>query len=534
MDRMILKNKTYDDLLDISKPTDTSNCQSEISQYYRGRNILITGSSGFLGILLIERLLRCCPDIGKMYVLMREKKGKSVDERFNELFDNVVYDRMKKEQPDFIAKVIMIEADFGEADLGLSPENRKRLLDTNIIFHMAATVRFNEILRIAVNINVRGTKQMLLFAKEMPNLEAFVYVSTAFCHCVKSFIDEKYYPPPLEADKILTLINILDDDKLENIKPTLLGEWPNTYVYSKAIAEDLVRQYSVGLPACIIRPSIVVTTLKEPISGWTNNLYGAIGIVMGTCIGLLRTLHCVPEYIADMIPADYVIANIIVAGWDIAKRKDTLLSIEETDPDVPETERTPIYNCVSSPQNPITWKRFTSLNEKYGLQIPSTKMIWYYKFTLNRYRFMNEIYVIFLHFIPAVIVDVLAFLIGRKPMLVKSYKKLDKFINVVTYFTIRQWQFRNDAVLKLWSRLNLADRKMFNFNVQDLSWKEFTVNMVFGLRLYLLKDTEDTIEQARIRYRKMKIVHYTIITIVSILLMWGILSLANFVISFFS
>lgn len=65
----------------------------------------------------------------------------------------------------------MIEADFSEANLGLSPENRKQLLDTNIIFHLAASVRFNEPIRNAVNINVRGSKEILFFAREMPNLE---------------------------------------------------------------------------------------------------------------------------------------------------------------------------------------------------------------------------------------------------------------------------------------------------------------------------------------------------------------------------
>lgn len=81
---------------------------------------------------------------------------------------------MKKEQPNFSTKIVLIEADLSKLDLGLSQENRKQLLDTNVIFHAAATVRFNESIRIAVNINVRGTKQILLFAKEMPNLKVCV------------------------------------------------------------------------------------------------------------------------------------------------------------------------------------------------------------------------------------------------------------------------------------------------------------------------------------------------------------------------
>ena len=66
----------------------------------------------------------------------------------------------------------MIEGDTGASDLGLSLNDRETLRNkVNIIFHCAATVRFDEKLRQAVNINVRGTKLMLLFAKEMKNLK---------------------------------------------------------------------------------------------------------------------------------------------------------------------------------------------------------------------------------------------------------------------------------------------------------------------------------------------------------------------------
>lgn len=78
---------------------------------------------------------------------------------------------MKKERPNFIDKIQLVEADCSELNLGLSLQDQEHLLDTNIIFHVAATVRFNEPIRNAVNINIRSTKQLLLFAKEMPNLK---------------------------------------------------------------------------------------------------------------------------------------------------------------------------------------------------------------------------------------------------------------------------------------------------------------------------------------------------------------------------
>lgn len=50
-----------------------------IKDFYKGKNILVTGGTGFMGKVLLEKLLYSVPDIGKIYVLMRPKKGKSID-----------------------------------------------------------------------------------------------------------------------------------------------------------------------------------------------------------------------------------------------------------------------------------------------------------------------------------------------------------------------------------------------------------------------------------------------------------------------
>lgn len=63
-----------------------------IPESFRGKNILVTGGSGFLGKVLIEKLLRSSPEIGDVYLLMREKKGKSPEERVREIVDVPVGD----------------------------------------------------------------------------------------------------------------------------------------------------------------------------------------------------------------------------------------------------------------------------------------------------------------------------------------------------------------------------------------------------------------------------------------------------------
>lgn len=85
---------------------------------------------------------------------------------------------------------------------------------------------------------------------------------------------------------------------------------------------------------------------------------------------------------------------------------------------LPDEEKIPVYNSVSSCQKPISWGEFMKLNEIYGLIVPSTKVIWVYRLTLNRYLFLHNIYAFLLHIIPAIIVDTLAYLTGRTPMYV--------------------------------------------------------------------------------------------------------------------
>jgi len=64
--------------------------ESNIAQFYAGRSLFITGATGFMGKVLIEKLLRSCPGIDRLYLLMRPSKGKDVACRLKELINNQV------------------------------------------------------------------------------------------------------------------------------------------------------------------------------------------------------------------------------------------------------------------------------------------------------------------------------------------------------------------------------------------------------------------------------------------------------------
>lgn len=60
--------------------------KTPIQKYYAGKTIFITGGSGFMGKVLIEKLLYSCSDLKEILILVRPKKGKSPESRIEDMF----------------------------------------------------------------------------------------------------------------------------------------------------------------------------------------------------------------------------------------------------------------------------------------------------------------------------------------------------------------------------------------------------------------------------------------------------------------
>lgn len=52
------------------------------------------------------------------------------------------------------------------------------------------------------------------------------------------------------------MLNLLSDKALEQVTPSIIAPHPNTYTYSKRLAENLIAAEKSNMPVCIIRPSI--------------------------------------------------------------------------------------------------------------------------------------------------------------------------------------------------------------------------------------------------------------------------------------
>lgn len=102
-------------------------------------------------------------------------------------------------------------------------------------------------------------------------------MSTSYCHLHEKLLLEKPYDPPADPQRIIKAIECLDEAEVDAMTTKILGDIPNTYAYTKALAEALVNDARHDIPTLILRPSIVIPTWREPLPGWTDNINGPTG-----------------------------------------------------------------------------------------------------------------------------------------------------------------------------------------------------------------------------------------------------------------
>lgn len=78
---------------------DVNKLPNRVADMLAGRSILITGGTGFMGKVLIEKILRSCGDVDTIYLLIRTKKGKEPRLRVDEIFASPVSDCSEQELP---------------------------------------------------------------------------------------------------------------------------------------------------------------------------------------------------------------------------------------------------------------------------------------------------------------------------------------------------------------------------------------------------------------------------------------------------
>uniref|UniRef100_T1ICI4 Fatty acyl-CoA reductase n=1 Tax=Rhodnius prolixus TaxID=13249 RepID=T1ICI4_RHOPR len=451
-----------------------------IRGWLHGKDVLITGGTGYFGKGLIEKLLRTT-EVRRIYLIIRSKRDLSPETRWQQVCQNLVFERLRSERPDAFSKVAVLDGDVAEKGLGLSDRDRRELCENvAVVFHAAACVRFDDPLSSAILLNVRGTKELLDLAKSMKKLECFQYVSTAYS--TPKLNDEKIgevlYPQQYDWR---TLIDIAErEDNLMNLlQHKIITVYPNTYTFSKCVAENMVAQIKENLPVVILRPSVVVGSLQEPEPGWIDNLNGPAGILCGMGAGVLRVFRCQPETFLDIVPIDIAVNAMIVSAWATKHKR---------------TEKLPVYNCTYGDTFQATFEELREIGEKITPVLPVNNDLWYPFACLTANTYYLHFLFYTLQVLPAWFVDSLLIILRKEPRLTKLNIRIYKAMNALKYFSCQQFEFDNTNYKSIFNLIPSEEREIFDLKFKEVTKSELLVIYGKGLKKFILHEKDEDLD----------------------------------------
>ncbi|EDW83348.1 uncharacterized protein Dwil_GK22366 [Drosophila willistoni] len=455
---------------------DNSKVQNmvEKSDIYNDSVVFITGATGFVGKALLEKLLWSFPQIKRIYMLIRPKNGIPVEQRFQGFLRNTIFERLREAHPERMKKISYFAGNIEDDNFGLNASDRVELCsEVNIIFHSAATVRFNECLKVAARVNSVATYNLLELCRNMKQLKSFLYVSTAYCNPGRKYVDEKIYPtmPPVDWLQFLTCTRKIPEEYLNRLADYIKGPHVNTYTFTKSIAEQIVNSYRHIIPIVIVRPSIVTAAYREPYPGWIDNIQAISGIMMEIGKGGISSILGDKDMICDIIPVDFVVNAMIMMI-----HKSRLGSIS-------------ICNATSGVTNPITWQRLGDLTMKWSRIYPTKRMIMFPNFKYRRNALKHELAVWLLHFVPALLMDLRTLILRQKRRMVTPIaKKFRQACLAGSFFSLNEWIFKNSSRFHFKEIIENGTFPMLYWNLDELNYDDYVRRHMIGINKYLHKE----------------------------------------------
>jgi thioester reductase-like protein len=495
-----------------------------------GKRVMLIGVTGFIGKVWLANTLTDLPEIGKVYLLVRPQK-ESGQARFEKMVEeSPVFDPLFERYGDRLGawlaeKIEVVEGDVSQPGLGLASEVAARLKkELDLIINSSGLTDFNPDLRDALAVNVDSAFHLMQYIRGAERT-ALLHLSTCYVagqrdgrvserlrlnytpagvadfdaekewHALHDLVEQaeaRAEGPEVTAELTkqalakegaakdlqgVALENQIRKNRIRWLKTYLteagakrakeLG-WPNTYTFTKSLAESLIAKHGNGLPIAVVRPAIVETSVEKPFRGWNEgiNTSATLSYLLGTSF---RQLPSNERKRLDIIPVDSVCAGMtLIAAALVERRHD------------------PVYQLATSVTNPCDMGRSIELTwlahrkhyrAQEGLEYWLRLRFDPISVSKTRYRRMSA---------PAqmMIVKTIQAIMWPLPVkkpLTKAERNLGRVKKLIELFEPfilhNEHDFVADNIEKLVSALVPEERETFVYDTVSLDWWEYWINI---------------------------------------------------------
>ena len=493
-----------------------------------GKRVMLLGVTGFIGKVWLANTLLDLPEIEKLYLLIRRQKSSPAQARFEKMIEgSPVFDPLFEKYGDRLSallakKIEVVEGDVTQPGLGLDPEVGARLgKDLDLIINSSGLTDFNPDLRDALAVNVDSTCRLIEFIRQSRHA-ALLHLSTCYVAGQRDGrVSERLHPDytPLhlkdfDAEKEWQRLHQLVEtakvkvegpEVSEELKKQALGKehaarglsgqalenqirknrvrwlknylteeatrranelgWPNTYTFTKSLAESLIAKHGAELPIAIVRPAIVETSVSKPFRGWNEgiNTSASLSYLLGTSF---RQLPSNERKRLDIIPVDAVCAGMTLIGAALVERRHD-----------------PLYQLATSVTNPCDMGRsieLTSLGHRRHYRAQEGLEYWLrlrmdaIPVSKERYNRMSA---------PAqkMIIQTIQRVMSPLPSAMKkplakterNLERVEKLVELFEPFILHnEHDFVADNVEKLSQALPPEEKEIFGYDTAGLDWWE--------------------------------------------------------------
>lgn len=483
-----------------------------------GQQILVTGATGFLAKVFVEKLLRSVDTVGGIHLLVRSRPGGATPQQrvWKDLLRSRAFDRLRASLGDGFddlcrEKIHVVGGDLAQKRLGLDACEYDELAERiSLIINSAATVTFDEQINLAIQLNSLGPGRLLQLARDSGDVP-FLHVSTCYvCGVRHGEVVEDFSAPETAREKLprvapdgrFDLDRLIQDGMEESLRikqesgvgtertrRALIDAgmnmarrygWNDTYTFTKWIGEQLLVRDHGDVPVAILRPAIIEGSYDEPAPGWIDGLRMADPIIVAYGKGKLNEFPALGDVPLDLIPVDFV-ANAMFATLPTGDDDTTL---------------TPVYHCASSGRNPMVVREVVSHFEEAFRKCPMTgddgqpirvknlHFVDHDRFVLLWRRRLRRL------LRAKKFLEFMGWKGRRHRRLSVAQRQIDQvlyFAKIYSPYTHLDCRFVDDSLRAVHDAMSIEDRALFPFDVERIDWRDYVVHRhIPGLRSFVL------------------------------------------------